>query len=543
MAIKHSLLLIMLIFLVGLVALTEPARDDCDCDIPKDFDSSYFGDKFIFGIATSAYQIEGGTGSETGRGPSVWDTFTHETPDRIKDGKNGDMAVDFYNRFKEDIANVKKMGFKAFRMSISWSRVIPTGSIRDGVNDQGIQFYREVIKEIKANELEPFVTIFHWDTPQALEDKYGGFLSRTIVDDYQDYADLLFKEFGEDVTYWMTFNEPWALSGFAYDDGIFAPGRCSSWVNRKCRAGNSATEPYIVAHHLLLAHAAAVNIYKKKYKQIQGGQIGITLFTFWFEPLSNRQVDIEASETALDFMFGLWMDPLTYGQYPRRVQNLVGDRLLAFTDKEIKLLKKSYDFIGLQYYTSYYAKPNVYIDPNFVRYKTDSHVNITPYDYNGHLIGEKAYSPWFYIFPKGIRRLLKYTKDTYDNPVIYITENGVDNNNDETQPIGEALKDQFRINYYRNHTWNVFESIDKDKVNVKGYFAWSYMDNFEWNIGYTSRFGLYYVDYKDNLKRSAKDSAIWFCKFIKFLTPAECDSLRPEQITQVISRKLGKYYL
>ncbi|KAF2319364.1 hypothetical protein GH714_015140 [Hevea brasiliensis] len=499
----------MLIFLVGLVALTEPARDDCDCEIPKDFDSSYFGDKFIFGTATSAYQIEGGTGSETGRGPSVWDTFTHETPGtylRVYIGLR--MAkmetwllisiIDLKN-----IANVKKMGFKAFRMSISWSRVIPTGSIRDGVNDQGIQFYRNVIKEIKENGLEPFVTIFHWDTPQALEDKYGGFLCRTIVDDYQDYADLLFKEFGENVTYWMTFNEPWALSGFAYDDGIFAPGRCSSWVNRKCRAGNSATEPYIVAHHLLLAHAAAQN---------QRGQIGITLFTFWFEPLSNRQVDIEASETALDFMFGLWMDPLTYGQYPRRVQNLVGDRLLKFTDNEIKLLKKSYDFIGLQYYTSYYAKPN-------------------------------AYSPWFYIFPKGIRRLLKYTKDTYDNPAIYITENGVDNNNNDTQPVDEALKDQFRINYYRNHTWNVFKSIKEDKVNVTGYFAWSYIDNFEWNIGYTSRFGLYYVDYKDNLKRYAKDSAIWFCQFINCLIPAVCDSLRPEQITQVTSRKLGKYYM
>ncbi|KAF2319368.1 hypothetical protein GH714_015185 [Hevea brasiliensis] len=309
----------------------------------------------------------------------------------------------------------------------------------------------------------------------------------------------------------MTFNEPWALSGFADDDGVFVPSRCLARVNPLCLAENLAIEPYIVAHHILLSHAATVQVYREKYKKNEDEKIGITLFIFWFELLSNRTIDIKASKIALDFMFGFnddvkrrgyfawsyldnfqwnvgytsrWMDPLTYGQYPRRVQNLVGDRLLKFTDNEIKLLKKSYDFIGLQYYTSYYAKPNVYVDPNFVRYKTDSHVNITPYDYNGNLIGEKAYSPWFYIFPKGIRRLLKYTKDTYDNPAIYITENGVDNNN--IQPVDEALKDQFRINYYRNHTWNVFKSIKEDKVNVTGYFAWSYIDNFEWNIGYTS---------------------------------------------------------
>ncbi|OAY40038.1 cyanogenic beta-glucosidase [Manihot esculenta] len=536
LAFKHSLLLGMLVFLIALLTLTEPAMaDDVDA-VPDDFNRTYFPDDFIFGTATSSYQIEGST-NISGRAPSVWDIFTHEYPERIKDNSTGDIAVDFYNRYKEDIKNVKDMHFNAFRFSISWSRVIPSGRRDEGVNEEGIKFYDNVINEVVNNGLIPFVTIFHWDTPQALEDKYGGFLSRNIVDDYRDYAELLFERFGSRVKFWMTFNEPWALSGFAYDDGLFAPGRCSSWVNRQCRAGNSATEPYIVAHHLLLAHSAAVNLYREKYQKSQtgeiNGKIGITLFTFWFEPLSNRSIDIEASRTALDFMFGLWMDPLTYGRYPRRVQELVGDRLLNFTDKETEMLRKSYDFLGLQYYTSYYAKPNAPIDPNYIRYKTDSRTTVTAYDYEGKPIGPPAYSPWFYIFPKGIRHLLNYTKDTYQDPIIYITENGVDRYNNESRTPEEVRNDTFRINYYKEHMWHALGSLKNYNVSLKGYFAWSYLDNFEWNIGYTSRFGLYYVDYQNNLTRSPKNSANWFKH--EFL-------IKPKSSSKD-SRKVGRYYI
>ncbi|OAY40096.1 cyanogenic beta-glucosidase [Manihot esculenta] len=531
MVFKHSLPLAMLVFLIGLLPLNEPAEVDDNC-IPDNFNSSYFGDKFIFGTATSAYQIEGGTDQiETGRGLSVWDTFTHDTPERIKDHTNGDIAVDFYHRYGEDIKNVKKMGFKAFRMSISWPRVIPTGRISKGKNQKGIAFYHQVLDKIIQEGLEPFVTIFHWDTPQFLETEYRGFLSPNIVDDYRDYVRLLFDEFGKKVKYWMTFNEPWALSGFAYDKGVFAPGRCSSWINSQCLDGNSATEPYIVAHHLLLAHAAAVELHRSqeyKSKLKEDSKIGITLFTFWFEPLSNKRVDIEASETALDFMFGLWMEPLTYGRYPRRVKNLVGDKLHSFTERQSQLLKKSYDFIGLQYYTAYYAKPHFQVEQEFSRYETDSHVEVTALDYKDKPIGKRAYSPWFYIYPKGIRHLLKYTKERYSDPLIYITENGIDTNDIEGQPVKEAVKDTIRIDYYRNHTWNVLRAIKDDEVNVQGYFAWSYIDNFEWNIGYTSRFGLYYVDFKDpKLPRTAKDSAIWFCEFLKNKKSELC-KLRPD---------------
>ncbi|KAF2293601.1 hypothetical protein GH714_003186 [Hevea brasiliensis] len=525
MASKHSRqLLEMLIFLISFLALAKPALM-ADC-VPENFNRTYFPDDFIFGTATSAYQIEGAA-NISGKGSSVWDTFTHEYPERIKDHSTGDVAVDFYHRYKEDIQNVKSMGFNAFRFSISWPRVIPSGRRREGVNEEGIKFYNSVINETINQGLQPFVTIFHWDTPQALEDKYGGFLSRNIVEDYREYADLLFERFGDRVKFWMTFNEPWSLSGFSYDYGVFAPGRCSSWVNPQCRAGNSATEPYIVAHHLLLAHSAAVQVYRGKYKKTQNGQIGITLFTFWYEPLSNRKEDIDASKTALDFMFGLWMDPITYGQYPRTVQDLVADRLLNFTVKESQLLKGSYDFLGLQYYTSYYAKPNGSIDPDHIRYKLTI------------ALLKLAYSSWFYIFPKGIRHLLNYTKDKYNDPVIYITENGVDNFNNETESIEEALNDQFRIDYYKEHMWHALRSLKDYHVNIKGYFAWSYLDNFEWNIGYTSRFGLYYVDYKNNLTRTRKNSADFFEKFLNPLNTLE----NIAQITSGYSRKLGKFYI
>ncbi|OAY40094.1 beta-glucosidase 24 [Manihot esculenta] len=513
MATRHCLMLGILLWLISSLALTtEPTM--ADDDIPSNFSRKYFPDDFIFGISTSAYQVEG-EANKKDRGPSVWDIFTHESPDRILDGSNGDAADDFYNIFKADIKRMKQLGLDAFRFSISWSRIVPSGRVWEGVNEQGIEFYNKIINETIANGLEPFVTIFHWDTPQALEDKYGGFLSHNIVDEFRDYADFLFEKFGDRVKYWMTLNGPWTLIEFGYDKGVHAPGRCSPWVNDQCLSGNSSTEPYIVAHNLLLSHAAAVQVYREKYQKLQNGKIGISLFSYWYEPISDQATDKEAAKTALDFMFGLFMDPITYGRYPRIVQTLVGDRLPEFNDMEADLLRKSYDFIGLQYYSSYYTKANATVNPRYVSYKNDSGVIETAYDDDGQPIGPQAYSPWLYSYPKGIRNLLNYTKNTYNNPTIYITDNGIDDYNNQSQTLAEAVQDEFRIDYHKDHLWNVLGSIKEDNVTVKGYFAWSLLDNFEWNLGYTSRFGFYYVDHKNNMRRIPKNSLTWFCMFLE----------------------------
>ncbi|XP_058200009.1 beta-glucosidase 12-like isoform X3 [Rhododendron vialii] len=442
---------------------------------------------FVFGAASSAYQVEGAA-NEGGKGPSIWDCFTKIYPNKIKDGSNGNVAVDSYHRYKEDVAIMKDMGLDAYRFSIAWSRVLP--------------------------RLEPFVTLFHWDLPQALEDEYGGFLDPQIVVHYRDYADLCFREFGDRVKYWITLNEPWTYSIGGYENGLFAPGRCS-WQQQNCTGGNSSTEPYLVTHHQLLAHAAVARLYKQKYQATQEGKVGITLVTRWMVPLSDSTPDHNAVLRALDFMFGWFMDPLTTGDYPYSIQSLVGNRLPKFTDEQSKMLNGSFDFLGLNYYSASYAAhvPDQPSNRVNVTYTTDSQVRLTT-DRNGVAIGEKGASDWLYVYPRGLWDLLLHIKRNYNNPLIYITENGIDEVNNSTLSLDEALVDNQRIYYYHHHLSFLLRAI-KEEVNVKGFLAWSLMDNFEWYSGYTVRFGLTYVDYNDGLRRYPKLSAKWFKNFLQ----------------------------
>ncbi|CAN1304063.1 Beta-glucosidase 31 [Linum perenne] len=395
-----------------------------------------FPEGFVFSTATSSYQIEGASNID-GKGPSVWDRFTHDSPDRIEDGGNGDVALDHSHRFMEDIQRMKYMNVDAYRFSISWPRVLPHGRRSDGINWEGIEFYHKLLDALIENEIDAYVTIWHWDTPQALEAEYGGFLSRDIVNDYVDYCDLLFEEYGSKVKKWITLNEPMGTTGKAYDEGVFAPGRCSTWVNRACREGDSGIEPYIVGHNLLLAHSAAYHLYKNKYQNLTA-EIGVTYVTHWF-----------------------------------------------------------------------------------LRYATDSH-GITTSDKDGVFIGPKLGSYWQYLYPKGLQLLLEYTKEKYMDPVIYITENGLSDKDNATQTLVEALRDESRINFYNNHLTSVQTAMKEKQVNVKGYFAWSYADNFEWNEGYTVRFGLNYVNYTD-LSRHPKHSACWFTNFCNKTKPNSFD--------------------
>ncbi|CAN1250296.1 Beta-glucosidase 24 [Linum perenne] len=507
------------------------AIDDIHSDPCKDSEYKYkpspelplgrwnFPEGFVFGTATSSYQIEGASNID-GKGPSVWDRFTHNFPDRILGGGNGDVALDHYHKFEEDVKRMLYMNVDAYRFSISWPRVIPSGRRSDGISEQGIAFYHRLLDVLIENKIDPYVTIWHWDTPQLLEAEYGGFLSRNIVKDYVDYCDLLFEEYGSKVKKWITLNEPMGTTGKAYDEGVFAPGHCSPWVDRKCRLGDSGTEPYIVAHNLLLAHSAAYHLYKSKYQNLTA-EIGVTYVTHWFVPYSNATKDVDAAQRALDWMYGWFMDPITFGNYPRIMVDLLGSRLPKFTEEESRLLRKSYDFLGLNYYTAYYVKHNENFDEFLLRYATDSH-GITSSDKDGVPIGPALGSYWQYLYPDGLRVLLEYTKKTYVDPVIYITENGLSEKDNATQTLAEALRDESRIDFYNKHLTSVLTAMKEKQVNVKGYFAWSYADNFEWNEGYTVRFGLNYVNYTD-LSRHPKYSACWFTNFCSRTKPKSFD--------------------
>nr|POF25857.1 beta-glucosidase 12 [Quercus suber] len=364
-------------------------------------------------------------------------------PKKITDGSTGDVAIDQYHRYKGDVRIMKKMGLDGYRFSISWSRVLPKGKLSGGVNREGIKYYNKLINKLLDRGIHPFITLFHWDLPQALEDEYGGFLSPHIVDDFRDYAELCFKEFGDRVKHWITLNEPWSYVNGGYVTGQSPPNRCSS-----CTVGDSGTEPYLVSHYQLLAHASAVKVYKQKYQEVQKGIIGISLNAPWFVPFSNSRADRDATQRAIDFGYGWFVDPLTNADAPK-AEN--------------------------------------------ASYATDMRANVSA-ERNGILIGPEAASSWLHVYPRGIRDFLLYTKTKYHNPLIFITENGIDEFNNATLSLKEALVDNFRIDYYYRHLQYLHRAI-KDGVNVKGYFAWSLLDNFEWNSGEDQTLNLS-LDYK-----------------------------------------------
>ncbi|KAA0040143.1 hypothetical protein IC582_003340 [Cucumis melo] len=506
MGFRHTFFL-GLVFLISLIVSEASHQPSSPIPIVR---RSNFPKNFVFGSSSSAYQYEGAVATD-GRKPSIWDTYTHKHPERIADGKNGDIAVDEYHRYKEDVAIMKRIGFGAYRFSISWSRIIPTGKLKDGVNKKGIDYYNRLINELLSKGIQSYVTIFHWDVPQALEDAYQGFLSPKIINDYGDFAELCFKEFGDRVKHWITFNEQYVFIINGYGVGAFAPGRCSSWQPFNCTGGNSGTEPYIVGHHQILSHAVAVKIYKSKYQARQKGEIGVTLFSNWFVPYSNSEADRNATVRALDFQLGWFLDPVVHGDYPANMKALVKDRLPKFTKEQIKLINGSYDFIGINYYTSNYAQNNPNVDPSKPSLLTDLRANSST-DRNGVSIGPKVNaSSWLAVYPEGLKDLMIHIKNHYKNPNLYITENGY--LDFDIPQVSKLIKDEGRVKYYRQHLSKLSESI-KAGVRVKGFFAWSLLDNFEWSSGYTMRFGLVYVDFKHRLMRFPKLSAKWFHDFL-----------------------------
>ena len=451
-----------------------------------------FSNDFIWGTATSAYQIEGAHNTD-GKGPSIWDSFS-TIPNRIKNNENGNIGIDHYNRYKEDVALLKSQGFKAYRFSISWARIMPEG--KGKINEDGITFYSNLIDELINNDITPWVTLYHWDLPLALEMEDDGWLNPDIANYFEEFAKVCFERFGNRVKHWITLNEPWVVAILGYGQGVFAPGRISN------------SEPYLAAHHLILAHAKAVKLYKTNFKH-QNGTIGITNNCDWREPLTDKDCDIEAAERALLFFLGWFADPIYFGDYPQVMKDRLGDRLPKFTEEEKKLIKNSSDFFGLNHYTTMYAahddhsgkKSSVYgnggiSEDQDVLLSQDEKWPLTAFNWS--------------VVPWGCKKLLQWISNRYDTPDIIITENGFACN--DTLENGE-VNDLDRLNYYKQYLEACNEAI-KSGVKLKGYFAWSLFDNFEWASGYSVRFGINYIDYK-TLKRTPKASALWFKKIIK----------------------------
>ncbi|XP_076943076.1 beta-glucosidase 24-like [Bidens hawaiensis] len=486
-----------------------------------------FPHDFMFGVGTSAYQVEGAWNADH-KGLHIWDCFALRHPENIADGSNACVTIDNYYRMKEDVQLLKKMGVTHYRFSISWSRILPGGKVSMGKNLEGINHYNRLIDELKANNIEPFVTLFHWDLPNALEEEYMGFLSSKIVDDFANYAEICFWEFGDRVKNWVTLNEPYRFTYSGYVEGGFAPGR-----GGKNQDGDPETEPYIVAYNLLNCHAAAYRKYQEEFKDVQKGKVGITLDTNYFKPYhgNHNEDDLRAVEYAYDFMLGWFLDPLTSGDWPKNMQKFsvdpshnhpYGRQLPVFTEEQKKKLVQSYDFLGINYYTANYAQIYNYSSSLSNGFLDDSHYKATGTDPNGKYIGEPAFEgSWVFLCANELFLLLEFIKKTYKiEKYIVITENGAPQKNDDKKTYEQVRDDAFRLKYIKLHLDAirraniVSEYSATKKPLVMGYYAWSFTDSFEWGSGYTVRFGMNYVDYKNNLLRYPKNSAIWFKKFL-----------------------------
>jgi beta-glucosidase len=442
-----------------------------------------FPENFIWGAATASYQIEGGW-DKHGKGESIWDRFSH-TPGKVNNGDTGDVANDHYRLWKKDIRLMKQIGLQAYRFSISWPRILPNG--RGKVNQKGLDFYDKLVDGLLKEEIKPFVTLYHWDLPQALQDE-GGWEARSTVEAFVEYTEAVSKTLGDRVKNWITHNEPAVVAWVGNDSGEHAPGN------------QDLSKGIAVSHHLMLSHGWAVPVIRRNS---QDSDVGITLNVGWRVPASNSTFDLEAVRAA-DGMWTRWFTDPLYGRgYPGDV---VADferqdalpNMNFVQNGDMKAISAPMDFLGVNYYNREVVRSNAPgNDPQIVFFKPRSPENWTEMGWEIH--------------PEGLTGVLSRLYFDYKPLKMYVTENGASYSTPPDE--NKRVKDELRIDYYRTHIAAVHRAIEAG-VPMAGYFAWSLMDNFEWARGYAQRFGLIWVDFNTQ-ERIIKDSGKWYKGVIK----------------------------
>ena len=436
-----------------------------------------FPEGFIWGTATSSQQIEGAL-DEDGRGESIWDRFA-SIPGKIADGSRPDIACDHYHRWREDIEQMKWLGLGAYRFSIAWPRILPEGSGK--INPAGLDFYDALVDGLLEAGIEPFPTLYHWDLPQALQDR-GGWAARETVDAFVEYAAVVTRRLGDRVSRWVTHNEPWCIATLGHEEGHHAPGH------------KDPAEALRVAHHILLSHGKAVSVIRR---EVPNAEVGIVQIYCPAYPATESEADREAARW-FDGFFNRWfLEPVFHGRYPTdavadRVAagHLSGPELPFVEEGDLEVISAPLDFLGLNYYSRTVMKT----DGEGKRVA----VQVVP--------GEELTNMGWEVFPEGFHKSLMTIHRDYRPQRIYITENGAAYDYPVT---GEGrIPDPKRIDYLRGHLLAVHRAI-ADGVPVAGYFAWSQMDNFEWGLGFEKKFGLFAIE-PETRRRIAKDSAFWY---------------------------------
>ena len=429
-----------------------------------------FPSNFVWGVATAAYQIEGAW-NEDGKGESIWDRFSH-TPGKITNADTGDVACDHYHRYAEDIAMMRQIGLKGYRFSVSWPRVLPAGFGR--VNLAGLDFYDRLVDSLLAANIEPFITLHHWDLPQNIWE-LGGWTNRENLPYFADYAALLAKHFGDRIKHWTTFNEPGVIAVDGYVSGAHAPGVKDDWKMARQ-----------VIHNLMVAHGLAVQAIRAVDPALE---VGIVLSQWGVDPASDDPADIAAAEHVWNSQETAFLHPIFRGYYHPEMVDAVGSEMPEIKSGDFALISQKLDFLGINSYSRSVISASGRIAP---------------------IAGSEYTEMGWEVCAPAFRRVLNRINQNYNVPPVYITENGAAFD-DVVTPDGK-IHDERRIDYLRQHFTQVRLAM-QDGVDVRGYFVWSLLDNFEWGHGNTKRFGLIRTEY-DTLKRTMKDSGDWYQQVI-----------------------------